>query len=114
MSRFPPGEGVGLALREAARLGRRPFPRDPAHRRGQPGIWLVDAASGNIVAAKECKDRSRASKLMAPIARGLNVVPYAACDGRSCETAVYKGDKPFKITTENVEIPLTLPMRFDK
>lgn len=77
-------------------------------------IWLVDAASGNIVAAKECKDRSRASKLMAPIARGLNVVPYAACDGRSCETAVYKGDKPFKITTENVEIPLTLPMRFDK
>ena len=77
-------------------------------------IWLVDAASGNIVAAKECKDRSRASKLMAPIARGLTVVPYAACDGRSCETAVYKGDTPFKITTENVEIPLTLPMRFDK
>ena len=41
-------------------------------------------------------------------------MPYAACDGRSCETAVYKGDTPFKITTENVEIPLTLPMRFDK
>ena len=76
-------------------------------------IWLVDAASGNIVAAKECKDRSRASKLMA---RSREASPWCrtACDGRSCETAVYKGDKPFKITTENVEIPLTLPMRFDK
>ena len=77
-------------------------------------IWLVDAASGNIVAAKEYKDRSRASKLMAPI----RARPHRGAVRRVRRPLVrdggVQGRHALQNHDENVEIPLTLPMRFDK
>ena len=33
---------------------------------------------------------------------------------RDLNVAVFKGDKSFQIRTDNVDIPLTMPMKFDR